>query len=254
MIFEPLNVFFDKIYVLTLQRATDRHAHIANELQGLNYSWWYGADKTSLNLPQLQQDNLFNPSLARQHHLTGKDMRPGEMGCAISHRMMYEDVVKNGYQKVLILEDDVVIDKTALASFSKAVAELPANWQLWYLGFDKNDQPPGNAFFKKMLYHFLYAIGLKKTYNHTQINHLYASPYSAHLATAGFHFCTHAYAITNQAADILLHMQTPVSYVADHLLGYATSGKKINGFINKPPMINQQYQVSSTPIKSYLHQ
>jgi glycosyl transferase, family 25 len=234
--FESLNLFFDKIYVLTLHRATD------------------SADKKELDIAGLIKEGKYNPILAKKQHLMHKEMTDGEIGCALSHKMMYEDVIKNNFRRVLILEDDVVIDEKNIHLFSTMQAELPVNWQLWYLGFAKNQQPPVNATFKKIFYHLLYALRLKTTMNHTMINNLYPSAFSAHLSRAGFHDCTHAYAITLEAAKILLHEQTPIAYTADNLLAFTNTHQKLQAFISKPTLINQQYQVMQGPTLSYLNQ
>jgi len=42
--------------------------------------------------------------------------------------------VAKGYKNILITEDDVVIRKDYEEEFGKAVAELPENWDLFYLG------------------------------------------------------------------------------------------------------------------------
>lgn len=253
IMFEPLNNYFDKIYVITLQRATDRHLQLQQELQGLNYTLMYGVDKLNINKAELIQNKRYDAALAVQHHIMSKEMSPGEMGCAFSHRMVYEDVVKNGYKRVLILEDDVVIDRKKITLFDAIINELPPDWGLWYLGFDKNEQPPANTFFKKLFYHLLFATGIKNKFNHTIIGNLYPKPFSKYLQIAGFHNCTHAYAVTTDTAKILLEMQTPLSYIADHLLGYASSSQLVKALITQPKLINQQYQVSADPIKSYLN-
>ncbi len=252
--FEALNNFFDKIYVITLERATDRHLLVKQQLEGLNYTFLYGTDKNDLQYERLVQNKLYDPVLAQKHHLVGKEMRVSEIACSMSHRAVYEDVVKNKYQKVLILEDDVIVDKENIALFETVARELPVNWGLWYLGFAKHERPPGIAVLKKLFYHLLYATGIKKTFNHTVINNLYPKPFSKHLQHAGFHDCAHAYAITGTTAGIFLKMQQPVSYVADHLLAYAASGRLVDAFITEPKLINQQYQVAAQPIKSYLNQ
>jgi len=252
--FEALNNFFDKIYVITLERAADRHLLIKQQLDGLNYTFMYGTDKNNLQYEDLVRNKIYDPELAKQHHLVGKEMRLSEIACSISHGMVYEDVVKNKYNRVLILEDDVIVDRENILLFEAVSKELPADWGLWYLGFAKNEKAPGIAFFKKIFYHLLYATGVKRRFNHTVINNLYPKPFSKHLRHAGFHDCAHAYAITGNTAEVFLKMQQPVSYIADHLLAYAASGRLINAFITEPKLINQQYQVSANPIKSYLNQ
>lgn len=252
--FDPLNNFFDKIYVITLQRANDRHLHIHNELKGLNYTLFYGADKKDINIPELIRQGQYNPALAVKKHLMHKQMTGGEIGCSLSHRLVYEDVIKNNFEKVLILEDDVVIDKKNICLFDTIKLELPQNWQLWYLGFAKNEVPPVNAGLKKFFYHLLYSMAIKKVMNHTMINNLYPVRYSKHLSKAGFHDCTHAYAITNEAAKILLHQQTPVSSTADNLLAFTITNQLLNAYITQPTLINQQYQVMDNAPSSYLNQ
>jgi len=252
--FDSLNNFFDKIYVITLQRAADRHLHLKKELAGLNYTILYGADKNDLDTKELVAKKLYDPVLAKKKHIMNKEMTGGEIGCAISHIMVYEEMIKNNFEQVLVLEDDVVIDKKNIGLFDAIKNELPANWQLWYLGFAKNEVPPGNAGIKKFFYHLMYSLGLKKTLNHTVITHLYPAPYSAHLKKAGFHDCTHAYAITLPAAKILLQQQTPVIYTADNLLAFTITNDLLTAFISQPTLINQQYQVAGNQSNSYLNQ
>ena len=252
--FEPINNFFDKIYVITLKRATERHLHIQQELEGLQYSLFYGADKNELDLEELALQNQYDPKLAIKKNIMHKRMTAGEVGCSLSHKMIYEEVIKHNYNKVLILEDDVVIDRKNIMLFDSISKELPGNWQLWYLGYTKNETPPANAVTKKLFYHFCYSLGIKRTLNHTVINHLYPAPYTAHLQRAGFHDCTHAYAITNDAARILLKQQTPVQYTADNLLAFTCANYLLRAFISTPALINQQFQVSDNPTISYVQQ
>ncbi|MBL0355784.1 MAG: glycosyltransferase family 25 protein [Chitinophagaceae bacterium] len=252
--FAPLNNFFDKIYVVTLERAMDRHLHIQQELAGLNYTLMYGADKKNMNVDELVSRKIYDPVSAKQKHIMHKDMTKGEIGCSLSHTMIYQDIISNNYQKVLVLEDDVVVDKNAIQLFSAITSELPADWQLFYLGFAKNETAPSNASIKKFFYHLLYSLGLKRTLNHTIIDHLYPEVFSTHLQKAGFHDCTHAYAITNAAAKILLQQQTPLVYTADNLLAFTITNQLLNAFITVPKLINQQYQVNEQPVTSYLHQ
>lgn len=62
----------------------------------------------------------------------------GVAGCAVSHRRAIELVVKNGWRKVLILEDDVVYDATAEAEalLSESLASLQGAAML-YPGFNR---------------------------------------------------------------------------------------------------------------------
>lgn len=240
--FTLLNKTFDRIYLITLQRATDRHEHVYKELEGLKYDFFYGHDKLSFDIEGLKQRGIYDESLARKHHRYGKPMLPGMIGCAWSHAEVYRDVLQKGYQKVLILEDDIVIDKKAAVNFERIMKELPANWELLYFGFAEREKEPVLAPLKKAVYHLLRKFGSLK-FSHTTINHLYPKKVSDHLYKAGYHDCTHAYAIKQSAAKKLFALQQPISFIADNLLAYAVTNEIVKGYIILPKIINQQYQV-----------
>ncbi len=250
--FSALNFFFDKIYVVTLKRATERHEHIQKELSGLHYSFFFGKDKQGFSIEELEQANIYSEALAKRHHRFNKPMKAGQIGCAWSHAEVYKDAVQNGYEKVLVLEDDVVIDEGTAATFSTALKELPGDWELLYFGYAQNEKAPPGFLFKRLFYHLLRLFGAIR-YSHKTINHLYAKKISAHIYQAGYHDCTHAYAITQSAAKKLLRLQQPVSFVADNLLAHAVTNEIVNGYFVRPKIIYQQCQLGIASI-SYLNQ
>lgn len=249
--FSSLNSFFDKIYVITLERATDRHAHIQKELHGLNYVFFYGRDKQLFHVEELKQTGVYNEHIAKLNHRYGKGMNGGQIGCAWSHAEVYKDIVQNGYKKALILEDDIVIDNKAAENFTTIINELPGDWELLYLGFAEREKVPAIAPLKKFFYHLLHQFG-SLNFSHKTIQHLYPKRISEHVAEAGYHDCTHAYAITAAAAEKLLALQQPISFIADNLLAYAVTNQVVKGYITQPKIINQQYQVGTTSA-SYLN-
>ena len=54
-------------------------------------------------------DHLNHPIYARTRRLAqyGKDLNAGEIGCLLSHRAVYETMVREGIETALVLEDDV---------------------------------------------------------------------------------------------------------------------------------------------------
>jgi glycosyl transferase family 25 len=249
--FSQLNQFFDKVYVITLRRAADRHEHIRKELQHLNYEFFYGQDKLEFSIDDLKQKSIYNEDLARRHHRYGKPLQIGQICCAWSHAEVYRHIVENNYQKVLILEDDVVIDKTQVKKLPAILKELPSDWELVYLGFAKQEAPPQMAFFKKIFYHLLRSVGAIR-FSHKTIRHLYPKKIAAHVYEAGYHDCTHAYGLTLSGAKKLLHLQTPISFVADNLLAHAATNEVLKSYVVLPKIVYQQYQVG-TSSASYLN-
>jgi glycosyl transferase, family 25 len=248
-----LNQTFDKIYVITLQRATDRHAHFHEELKGLNYTVFYGKDKQDFNIEELKRENIYNEELARKHHRFNKPMPAGMIGCSWSHQLVYSDIVKNKYQRALILEDDIVLNRQTLPNLPEIFKELPPDWELVYFGFAGNETAPPRAGLKKAFYHFLRLFRSIRL-SHTMINHLYPVQFGEHVYQSGYHDCTHAYGLTLQGAETLLALQTPVSFFPDSLLAYAATNKLVNAYIILPRMIDQQSQLTSGPIHSYINE
>jgi glycosyl transferase, family 25 len=77
-------------------------------------------------------------------------------------------------------------------------------------------------------------------WNYKMVNNLLPKPYSKHLKRAGFHDCTHAYAITLDGAKKLLAAQTPVVYRADDLLSATIMKGKLNAFVTEPKLFDQE--------------
>lgn len=231
--FEPLNRYYDHIYVLSVKAAVGRRDRFDERFKGLSYEYFYGADKNTFTVEQLEAEGIFNESLARQRHRFGKSLRPGEIACSWSHRMMYEDMLQKGYKRVLILEDDAVPDTSSMANLTETLNAIPPNAELIFWGWGKNGVRGWKGWWKQLTYHIQHAIGLLK-WNHRIIRNLYARPYNAHFKKAGFHDFTYAYAITDTAARKLIEMQTPIQYIADNLLAHAATEEKLNAFTAWP--------------------
>lgn len=221
--------------MLSVTAASERRARFDQRFAGLHYEYFYGADKDRFTIPELETQLIFNEKKARARHRFGKTLRPGEIACSWSHRMIYEDMLQKGYARVLILEDDAVPDHTALDHLEAALIELPADAELVFWGWGKNGYRGWKGWCKQQLYHMQHALGLLK-WNHRIIDNLYARPFSQHLKKAGFHDFTYAYAVSSSAAAALIKMQTPIQYIADNLLAHAATEEKIKAFTAWPKM------------------
>jgi glycosyl transferase family 25 len=232
--FKQLNEYYDKIYVLSVRSAETRRGFFEERFLGLDYSVFFGADKNEFTPAELIEKNIYSEELTRNHHRYSKSMRPGEIACAWSHLMMYEDMLTNSYDQIMILEDDAVPVPERLAQVSQIISEIPSDCELLMWGWSKNGKSDINTILKKAVYNIQHRLGILK-WDHTVIKNLFARPYSPHLKKAGFHDYTYAYAITRSAAEKLLQMQTPIQYIADNLLAHAVTNNLVNGYIVYPP-------------------
>lgn len=243
-----LNEYYDKIYVISVKAAEDRRQRFTERFPGMEFSFFFGADKNNLSINELIDKNIYSEQLTKKHHRYSKTMMPGEIACAISHKMVYEEMLQNNYSRVLIFEDDTLADPNKLSLIPEILRSIPADCELLMWGWGKNGE---SSYLKRLTYHLLYTLGFFK-WNHRIINNLFAKPFSVHLKKAGFHDYANAYGITNAAAKKLVQMQTPVQYIADNLLAYAITGEVVKGYIAYPPVMLHDNLPDGTGRDSYI--
>ncbi|MFN8250454.1 MAG: glycosyltransferase family 25 protein [Ferruginibacter sp.] len=234
-----LQDYFDRIFVLSVPRFTERHKTVAEKLQGLQFDFFWGTDKLSLNMETSKTDGTYNEAAAVKLQRQGKALNSGELACSLSHRSIYYEMIKHNWHRVLILEDDIVPVEKTLDLLPDAIGELPENWELVYLGYLKNETVSAGKKLKQFFYKILSALGLMK-WSYTMVSNMLPKAYSPYLKKAGFHDCTHAYAITLNGAQKLFAAQSPVVYRADDLLSHIILQGKLRAFVTEPKFFDQE--------------
>ncbi|HRG82572.1 MAG TPA: glycosyltransferase family 25 protein [Chitinophagaceae bacterium] len=234
-----LQSYFDKVLVLTVPRFKDRHEKVKQRLQGIQFDFFYGFDKQDLTETLIREQYHYNKKNTLAPGYYFKPLNSGEIACSLSHRMIYQAMINQQWKKVLVLEDDVVPDEQELAALESCLQELPADWDLFYLGYLKNDQLKAGKKWQNSWYQLLALIGLSKMPLKMVKNRL-PKNFSPHLWKAGFHDCTHAYAISLNGAQKLLAAQTPVTYRADNLLSDLVLKEELKAFASKKFLFNQE--------------
>ncbi len=234
-----LHNFFDRIMVVSVPRFTDRHEKVKQNLKGLNFEFYFGVDKHKLNYEEIKANGTYNESDAGKLQRQGKALNLGEIACSLSHRNLYEEMIANNWQRVLILEDDVLPIADTMVELAAALQELPDNWELVYLGYLKHEKVTVGLKAKQFFYKIISSLGLMK-WSYKMVGNLLPKHYSKHLRNAGFHDCTHAYAITLGAAKKLVAAQTPVVYRADDLLSSTVMKGELIAFVTEPKFFDQE--------------
>jgi glycosyl transferase, family 25 len=210
---QRLNEEFDKIYVITLARNEARHTSIRKGLAGLDVKLHWGVDGAQLTEAMVAADY----DDARAHAVYGRSLSPGELGCALSHLNVYREALAEGFGRILVIEDDVILNHTNLSQVPHIFTQLPRTWDLLYLCTYRENETPWLRFKAQRLYPILHATRLRRYPLHA-IRRLYSRPFSRHLRHAGTHNGAVAYALTREAAARLVELQTPVVTVSDHAL------------------------------------
>lgn len=83
--------------------------------------------------PALDGDELEIP--AHWRHTTGA------YGCLLSHVEVVREARRRGVSSVFIFEDDVVFDPHVQKKFRASIEQLPADWDMLYLGALHKDEP-----------------------------------------------------------------------------------------------------------------
>lgn len=234
-----LQQYFDKVLVVTVPRFKERHEKVKQRLAGIDFEFFYGTDKNDVDTDFISRNYVYDKSASLSVRLDFKEMNTGEIACALSHRSVYQSMIDSNWQRVLILEDDVVPDFNNLPSLFAAIKELPPDWELFYLGYLKNEKVTPALRLKQNWYKLMRLFGNSKL-NYRQINNLLPRKHSSAVMKAGFHDCTHAYAVSLGGAKKLVYTQTPVRYRADNLLTVLVLNGTINAFISKSFLFNQE--------------
>ncbi|MEZ5815292.1 MAG: glycosyltransferase family 25 protein [Alphaproteobacteria bacterium] len=90
-------------FVISLKEETARREAISAHLKerGFEFEFFDAVDGR-------QMDVLKHPDYdaTKRRAAHGRDLKPGELGCLLSHRNIYEEIVKRNLDIALILEDD----------------------------------------------------------------------------------------------------------------------------------------------------
>jgi glycosyl transferase, family 25 len=120
---DKFNNLFDKTYLINLASRKDRLQRAKKRLGDLNITYE-------------RFEAIDGKTLDSHPHL-----KPGEVGCYMSHLNILKDAKQNNYQSILILEDDVVFENNMLEKFYNGYKHIPDDWEIIYLGANHN-QPP----------------------------------------------------------------------------------------------------------------
>jgi GR25 family glycosyltransferase involved in LPS biosynthesis len=119
-----INDYFDKIYVLNLHKRKDRLLDIDNRLKrfGIQYERFGATDGSVMR-------KVWEKFLVDNDYFT----TPNYLACSISHLSIYRDAVEKNYQRILIIEDDVLVNRNIHLLFESV--NIPDWSDLFYIGY-----------------------------------------------------------------------------------------------------------------------
>lgn len=114
-----LNEVFENIFVITIPSFEDRIENMKQRLEGCEYEFFYGTYGKDIDIEKYRS---FGSRLTR-----------GQLACAASHIKVYEKIVNENLNNVLILEDDCVFHNN-IVELKDYYSQLPKDYSVFYLG------------------------------------------------------------------------------------------------------------------------
>lgn len=239
---DTLANYFDKIYVITIKRAGERQEHIKELLSGLDFSFFYGVDYHDIlnDHVKLYKDSKWTRISFCTSYI--------EYAIALSHKKLYEKIISEPYDRVLIFEDDIVPDEYHLQNVEELISAVPQDWELLYLGYWKNVKSSFYTSLKKEYYKLSNRARLFgwNSLPLRFISNMYPDRVNEYFQACGWHDGAHAYAITKSSAEKLVSLfnQNDFKFTADFLLTFsALNGMMPNSFSVINPLFNQSERV-----------
>jgi glycosyl transferase family 25 len=120
-----LNDFVDSVYVLNLDKRTDRLKEVTNELATHNISFTRFSAVDGAGLV----------------HKISSTINKNELACSLSHANIIKEASQKNQNIICIFEDDVVLSPDFNSELEKAINDLPPDWEIFYLGANHRIPP-----------------------------------------------------------------------------------------------------------------
>ena len=129
---------FDEIFMVNLERRPDRYERMKYNFDqlGIDYKWVPAMDGRKITEELLAEAGIkMLPEFSEPYH--GRALTYGEIGCFLSHYRLWQQIVEEELDLVLIFEDDIKFEPyfiSKLEYLKSELFDLEGSWDLVFLG------------------------------------------------------------------------------------------------------------------------
>ena len=203
------------IVVISLERISERRENVKSQLRKTSYTLFDAVDGWNLTESQLE--------LKRRYVYRGT-LNPGQVGCLLSHILIWKRIARDHIPYTLILEDDFKMNETLMIPLLPRLCNIPS-FQIMYVGhcFEK---PTGD---------------------------LVASIERYEIRKSRAPFCTRGYIITEKGVRILMEFlnKHQLGFPVDNLMKHLYEKRLLESLSVFPPLVDVMNFNSSVVQKLY---
>ncbi len=250
-------------FVINLDKDKERMVHMHNQLTKLDIEY----RRQSAILGKEYQPTLseYDEELAIKN--SGHKMLSGEVGCALSHAKVLENIVQEKISYTLILEDDVVLPDNFKEILEREIKRNKNKWEyllfdymsvgrpflaLWYQGIRRNYSNLKDFSLqiklKFILIHILKTIYIVPLSFFEKLRDIYKLKNPGPVIFFRPVYFAGAYLVTLSGAEKLYSLTRPVVYTADHLPNRARVKKDLKFRCYAPLVVFQSRTIFGSSI------
>jgi len=133
------NRFFDKIFIINLKDSPHRLKKVAKEYRNKHIKFDVfeainGRCKKVSICKEKQKEFSKRYGVQYGNSIKNPKERIPASSLTLSQRLIYMETIRQGWERVLISEDDVWLTSDIEKRFKQAIKELPDDWDMLYLG------------------------------------------------------------------------------------------------------------------------
>jgi len=115
------------IYVINLPKDIDRKYHMQSKLELIGLSAQFIQGINGKTLDSITKSQECTP-------MCSEFCTPGQIGCALSHKKIWRQIVENQIPISIIMEDDIYFNPDFKTILNKIIFQVSEGWDIIYLG------------------------------------------------------------------------------------------------------------------------